>query len=357
VKVTSFFEKISRPALTDLHLSVGKEVQWSELYPPRLPDLFHGSQVVLAGRYRGAGDTTVTLTGRVDGSEREFTFPAHFHARSTDKPFVEDIWARRKVGYLLEQIRLGGEKKELVDAVVTLAKRYGIATPYTSYLVVPDTPIPIVRPPRPFPPPWPRPLDPYILQPATPGGAPRKVAEVAREVQQTAGDLARNRSRFEDDRLARLPADAKGDATILALAAARDQKQASEAAHKALGAGQIRQVQIDKLGVAFSAQMNNLKNQAQVQASAVRQAAGRNLVEIGGLWVDEGFDARTPVVVVKAQSDAYFRILERQPQAREVFKLGNHLVWVTPSGTALAIDANDGQEQLADAAIDKLFAP
>ena len=44
---------------------------------------------------------------------------------------MEDLWARRKVGYMLDQIRVNGEKKELVDEVVTLAKRYGITTPYT----------------------------------------------------------------------------------------------------------------------------------------------------------------------------------------------------------------------------------
>ena len=33
--------------------------------------------------------------------------------------------------------------------MVALAKRYGIATPYTSYLVVPDGPMPVVPPPRP----------------------------------------------------------------------------------------------------------------------------------------------------------------------------------------------------------------
>jgi Ca-activated chloride channel family protein len=59
--------------------------------------------------------------------------------------------------------------------------------------------------------------------------------------------------------------------------------------------------------------------------------------------------------VVKAQSDAYFRILERQPQVRDVFRLGNHLVWVTPSRTALVIDTSDGKEKLSDAEIDKLF--
>src|SRR5205823_2151777 len=62
-----------------------------------------------------------------------------------DKGFVEHLWARRKVGYLLDQIRANGEKKELVDETVALAKKYGIATPYTSYLIVPDGPVPVAN--------------------------------------------------------------------------------------------------------------------------------------------------------------------------------------------------------------------
>src|ERR1019366_8582875 len=57
--------------------------------------------------------------------------------------FVEDLWARRKVGYLLDQIRVQGESKEVLEEVIMLAKRYGITTPYTSYLLVPDAPPPI----------------------------------------------------------------------------------------------------------------------------------------------------------------------------------------------------------------------
>jgi Ca-activated chloride channel family protein len=60
-------------------------------------------------------------------------------------------------------------------------------------------------------------------------------------------------------------------------------------------------------------------------------------------------------VVVKAQSAAYFRILERQPKMREVLALGNFIVWVSPSGTALIVDRNDGQETMTDEAIDRLF--
>ena len=54
-------------------------------------------------------------------------------------------------------------------------------------------------------------------------------------------------------------------------------------------------------------------------------------------------------------SDAYFRILERHPSVRQVLRIGTHLVWVTPSGTALIIDASNGRVQLPDDEIDKLF--
>ena len=40
---------------------------------------------------------------------------------------------------------------------------------------------------------------------------------------------------------------------------------------------------------------------------------------------------------------------------RDVLRLGNHLVFVTPSGTALVIDTTDGVETLPDADIDALF--
>ena len=65
--------------------------------------------------------------------------------------------------------------------------------------------------------------------------------------------------------------------------------------------------------------------------------------------------ATSRALKVKAMSAAYFRMLERQPQVREVFQLGNHVVWVSPSGTALIIDQGDGREELPDADIDRLF--
>jgi Ca-activated chloride channel family protein len=81
----------------------------------------------------------------------------------------------------------------------------------------------------------------------------------------------------------------------------------------------------------------------------------RNVVELGGVWIDDGFNAKLETVAVKAQSEAYFKILERHPQVKDVFALGNYVIWVTPSGKALIIDRNAGREEMSDADVDALF--
>ncbi|HEX4611144.1 MAG TPA: VIT domain-containing protein, partial [Urbifossiella sp.] len=150
-RVAGLYDKITHPVLTDLKLTTGDNVKLTEMYPPRLPDLFHNQQLVVLARYSGSGPTALRLSGMVNGERKEFVYDVTFPVRTetdTGKDFVEPLWARRKVGYLLDQIRANGEQKELVDEVVGLAKRYGIATPYTSYLVVPDGPMPVVPPVR-----------------------------------------------------------------------------------------------------------------------------------------------------------------------------------------------------------------
>ena len=96
--------------------------------------------------------------------------------------------------------------------------------------------------------------------------------------------------------------------------------------------------------------------QDRLTQTANRLVQGRNCLEVGGLWIDEGFTADMKTVVVKAQSDAYFKILEKEPEMKDVFRLGNHLVFVTPSKTALVIDTTDGKEKLTDDEVAVLFA-
>jgi Ca-activated chloride channel family protein len=110
-------------------------VQVEDIYPYPLPDLFAGNQLIVAGRYRGGGPADLTLRGEVDGEPRTYGYRDLTFAERGGQEFIARLWAQRKIGYLLSQIRLHGVKDELVKEIVTLSSRYGIVTPYTSFLV------------------------------------------------------------------------------------------------------------------------------------------------------------------------------------------------------------------------------
>ncbi len=135
--VSSFYAKIGSPVLTDISLDSG-DVRTSQVYPSQLPDLFAGSQLVLAGRYRDDGVETVTLRGTVNGREAVFQFPEQRFLAEGGEPFVPRLWATRAIGQMMQQIRLHGEDPELVQSIVNLSTRYGIITPYTSFLIEED---------------------------------------------------------------------------------------------------------------------------------------------------------------------------------------------------------------------------
>jgi Ca-activated chloride channel family protein len=113
-------------------------VRVTKLYPSPLPDMFRGDQLVLVGRYSGNGDAAVILEGTVNGARRKFTYEVGFPRSGSDHEFIPRLWATRRVGYLLDEIRLHGENSELRDEVTDLARKYGIVTPYTAYLIVED---------------------------------------------------------------------------------------------------------------------------------------------------------------------------------------------------------------------------
>ena len=132
--VSSLSRKIGAPALADLRI-VEAPVQLEEMLPGVLPDLFHGEELMLLGRYRGAGTGTLVLEGTRAGHTRRFEFELAFPRRRTEDGFVARLWAARKAGALSAQLRLHGPTPELINAIRDLGLRYGVLTEYTSYLV------------------------------------------------------------------------------------------------------------------------------------------------------------------------------------------------------------------------------
>ena len=166
MKISNFYTKISAPVLTDLYIENSKNVELFDIYPKQIPDIFKGSSLMVFGKYKGRGEAKITLSGKVNGVKKTYTRVFDFSKNKTNYDFIPPLWATRSVGYLLDQIRLHGEDKELVSEVVRLAKEYGIITPYTSYLIMEEEEINRTRPPVMRPgqtPPLPEPRQPIIF--------------------------------------------------------------------------------------------------------------------------------------------------------------------------------------------------
>ena len=133
--VGRFYSKMTSPVLTDIRLELAG-VDINRTYPRDLPDLFEGGQLIVAGRYRQSGKTTIRISGKVGDERRSFEFPAELAGpyRGNGHEFVERLWAVRRVGDLIDQIDMNGQNKELVDELVSLSLKYGLLTPYTSFL-------------------------------------------------------------------------------------------------------------------------------------------------------------------------------------------------------------------------------
>jgi len=135
--VSSFYAKVSTPVLSDLQIAFGG-IETYDVFPYPLPDLFAGTQLVVTGRYKNGGAATVTLNGNLNNQAQKYAFEDLNFKRDGGDNFIAPLWATRKIGYLLSQIRLHGENREAVDEIVALAIRYGIVTPYTSFLIQED---------------------------------------------------------------------------------------------------------------------------------------------------------------------------------------------------------------------------
>ncbi len=141
-RVSGFYSKVQSPVMSDIRIDWGG-IRVRDMLPRDVPDLFRGGQIVLAGRYEGSGPARIVVTGVAAGRRQSFEFEVGFDERSegTSKIFVERLWAQRQIGNILDQIQLYGKSQELVDEVVRLSTKYGIITPYTSFLIREDGPL------------------------------------------------------------------------------------------------------------------------------------------------------------------------------------------------------------------------
>ncbi len=339
VKVSNFFSKIADPVLTDVSLDF-QGIEVSDLYPRQLPDLFAGSQITLLGHYRGDGPATILLSGKVCTSDSDehsiklekkvFEYELRFPRESREADFLPRLWAIRRVGHLMDEIRKNGEETELREEVIRLGKEYAIATPYTSLLVVEDDAAIQAQAQR---------VDSARPQmaPAAAGGA--------------GGGESRRSGGFFSSRAKRAPVQ-EGQAVAMGAperAVSQDRpalakESISRAANVADGgslagdmAGKPAQMALKadtgQAAVEASKQTRAMKEKVRIEPEnadtkgQVRRVSGRTFYLKNGVWTDSRFDEKQKTEDLEYGSQAYFDLLAKNKGMGEFLALGEQVIF------------------------------
>lgn len=282
LKLSHFAGRLANPVLTDVNVNFGP-VATSQLYPTVAPDLFHGGEILLVGRYEGEGSAAIRVDGKLRGEAKSFTLEGTFPRVSSENDFLPRLWANRRVGYLLEQIRLNGSNRELVDEVVRLAKRFGIVTPYTSALILDET----------------------ANSPGLATAAPAAMRRLAEKKVADAGGDEEVRMRA-----------AGGRGAVEASRQLRDQSGA-------LALGDDADVQAE--GRLDRSQMS------------VQYVASRVFMQDGARYVDTQWDHKQTPKQVKAFSPDWFALLTQNTQHARFMALGTNVLFVAADGQAYEV--------------------
>jgi Ca-activated chloride channel homolog len=289
LKVSNFYTRIKEPALTNLNLDLGGGVRTSKMYPADLPDLFKGDQLVVAGRYTGAGDVEAKLRGNAGGREQTFTYKLHFDDRKTTDDYVPRLWATRRVGFLLDEIRIHGENAELRDETTELARKYGIVTPYTAYLIVEDEDrrrVPM---------------------------ADRSMQGMSADVA-TRGEVAKAWTAFKDKK--------EGEDGV-ANARSQNAFKFAQQAPASIASGSSESLRgfaaAAPAGTPAAARLGQYTQQS-------RFVNGRAFFQNGNQWIDSNAQNTTKRQHIQFNSEEYFNLLTKHPEAGPWLALGQNVV-------------------------------
>ena len=309
-RLSAFYDRIAYPLITDITLEFpGLDV--TDVYPRDLGHLYRGGQLFVVGRYRGAGAKTLRLVGQVSREDRPraFSYQVDFPEVRRTNDWLPRLWATRKVGHLLDEIRLRGERRGLREEVQRVAQRFGIVTPYTNYLVVADDEIPpglaAAAPPvdrsesldsrAPVSPVSPAPLPPF-----------EGFAEATSDYDYAEPETAAGGS----DAGAR-PGAPPG------------------------GAGERGRAISRRLRA-----MREAERVPSVSSGGTRYVDGRTFRLVRGMWVDVAYRRDMPTLRICYASPAYFALLRVQPALGRLLALGERLTFVAPGRRAVVIDAS-----------------
>ncbi len=306
VKISNFYLKFSHPILSNIKVTA-TNVRLTDVYPKGKMDLFKGSQLTILGRYNKSDSAAITLAGKMGRKNIELVYEVDFPDTSDEATFIPRLWATRKVGYLLEEIRLHGEDQELKSEVVRLAKKYGIVTPYTSYLVVEDEEVIVRRDGRP----------------------PRPMASRSQIFRDGAKESLRQ---------------APGVSGAADMDLMEYKEKAAKAESGALSVATSREIsRLKRLDAPFDDRSSSLE---------IKHVSGRTFYRQDNSWVDSEYTGGNTDMRITFGSTAYFELLRLVPKAGPFCSLGDRVIFYY-KGLWIRIDPS-GRDDLSDREREKL---
>ncbi|HNR63416.1 MAG TPA: VIT domain-containing protein [Thermotogota bacterium] len=140
-KVSQLFSNVSNPLMTDIQVEiVGENAYISDVLPSKNLTIYKDFPLKLFGHYSGNGEIQIKISGKIAAPEGNGSIPyEHVYTvnlSQQNNPYISKLWASRRISELLNQIKLIGETTEAREEIIRLSKKYGIPTPYTSYLIL-----------------------------------------------------------------------------------------------------------------------------------------------------------------------------------------------------------------------------
>jgi Ca-activated chloride channel family protein len=132
--VDLFYERISHPALADVIVDWG-DMNVTDVFPSRIPDLFVGRPIILTGRFEGQSSTTIRVTGSIGDLTQEIAVPVNFDDSTTIHPGIACVWARKRIETLANQ-STHDTNPDLPVEIKQVALEYGLMSAYTAFIAV-----------------------------------------------------------------------------------------------------------------------------------------------------------------------------------------------------------------------------
>ncbi|BFM16648.1 marine proteobacterial sortase target protein [Maricurvus nonylphenolicus] len=141
-KMDQLFRKLESPVLSNLKVEWPDNMQ-VDTWPKQLPDLYLGEPLVLHSRFDNpvAKDVRVNISGQVAGKTWQRSLQLQPQNSSIERhdqqqKGIAKLWARKKIGALLDEKVRGKDPQIVRDQVLDLALHHQLVSPYTSLVAV-----------------------------------------------------------------------------------------------------------------------------------------------------------------------------------------------------------------------------